>query len=83
MNATQGDIERIAEVVAAKVVSTLFRDLGIQHEDPFEMQRDFAFLREWRLSCEMVHSRGLIAAITIGMSGIVALLLMGLKQYLR
>ena len=82
MEISQADVERIAELAADKAVASLFRNLGIRSDDPFAMQKDFAFLREWRESCEMIRGRGIVAMITIGLTTLGAIFVLGLKQWL-
>lgn len=75
------EVESIAETVAHKTVHAMFQNLGIRHEDIYETQRDFAFLREWRQTCEMVRGKGLLTVLSITVTGIIGLIILGLRQY--
>jgi hypothetical protein len=77
------DVERIAEAAAEKAVEMLFAKLGIQSSDPFAMQRDMAFLREWRQTCELIRGKGMVAMLTVSITGLIGLLVLGFKQWLQ
>ena len=62
----------VATVVKKTVHETLLA-LGVDVEDPTQVQRDFAALRSWRTSMETVRRQGLIVAIGIMVSGLLAL----------
>jgi len=66
---TESEIKR---VVAAAVEETLMK-LGIDSEDPIEVQKDMSFLREWRSSTAAVKRHGLIVSV-----GTIVLAIMGL-----
>jgi hypothetical protein len=70
------DMEDIAERAAAKTIDKLFTRLGVDIDEPLEMQKDFAHLRKWRHSVEMVQSTSLKVVVTTFITGILALLYM-------
>jgi hypothetical protein len=72
-----------AQEIAESAVKNAFRDLGIHIEDVFEMRKDFAFLHEWRLTCEQVRGRGVVSLVTLSITGLVALLVLGVKGWVR
>ena len=80
---TDADIAAIATAAAKEAIKELFLTLGVDATDPqqiIEMQRDFAHLRGWRQSIELVKSKGLGAAvifIVTGGLGIVVYLIKG------
>jgi hypothetical protein len=76
------DVALIADAAAQLAVERLFQRLGIRHDDVYEAQKDFAFLREWRQTCEMVRGKGTIALLTLVVSGFAALLLLGFRQWI-
>jgi hypothetical protein len=77
------DVERIAEAAADRAVGLLFEKLGIRHSDPYEMQKDFAHLREWRITCEQVRGKSMLTIMSVTITGIVALLLIGFKGWVN
>jgi hypothetical protein len=81
--ASDDEMERIAEAAADRAVGLLFERLGIRYSDPYEMQKDFAHLREWRLTCEQVRGKGMLTMLSITITGIVALLVLGFKGWVN
>ena len=67
-------------VVAEAVKQTLMQ-LGVDTSDPFAMQRDFQHLRQWRESGEDLKRKGTVALLGIFFSGLVSLILLGLKEW--
>lgn len=78
MNVTKEDIEEIA----SEAIKRAFRDMGITESDPFEMRKDFAHLREWRITCEQVRSRGTITLAMLVLTGLIGLLVLGFKGWI-
>ena len=70
------------DVVAEAVKQTLMQ-LGVDTSDPFAMQRDFQHLRQWRESGEDLKRKGTVALLGIFLSGLVTLLLLGLKGWFQ
>ena len=68
------------EVVAEAVKQTLMQ-LGVDTSDPFAMQRDFQHLRQWRESGEDLKRKGTVALLGIFFSGLVSLLIIGLRAW--
>ena len=54
--------EEFKKVITSTVKETL-TNLGCQTDDPIEMQKDFAHLRDGRLSTEAIRKKGTLAAI--------------------
>jgi hypothetical protein len=73
---TKGELK---EIVSESVYET-FTLLGLDHENPLEMQRDFQYLREWRTASEKIKTQGLTVIIGIIITGLCAALWLGLKQ---
>lgn len=75
--------EQIGQIVE-RAVFKAFRDLGLQvHEDDlFESRKDLTFLREWRHTCEEVRSKGVVAMAGLTLTGVIALLLLGFKDWI-
>jgi len=70
---------RIAEAAAEKALSTLLMRLGIDVDDPAQMQRDMAFVRNWRQSAEAVKRQGMIVAMGVFVVGLIGLIWAALK----
>lgn len=51
-------------IVEETVEATLIR-LGVNADDPIEVQRDMSFLRDWRTSTAAVKRHGLFTAIGV------------------
>ena len=54
--------EEFKKVITSTVKETL-TNLGCKTDDPIEMQKDFAHLREGRLSTEAIRKKGMLAAV--------------------
>lgn len=57
--------------------------IGIKHEDPVEMQRDFTHLRDWRIAVEGAKKKSFWGIIGVLTSGLIGLLWMGLQGFLH
>ena len=79
MTLEEQDIRRI---VRDSVRETLV-ELGISHDDPIEMQKDFQHLREWRLATAMIRRKGLLTILGLAIAGMAAALWVGLKQMIQ
>jgi len=71
----------VTDVVAEAVKQTLLQ-LGVDFSQPIEMQRDFQHLRQWRRAGEELRSKGMLAILTIFLTGVVGLIVVGLKQWI-
>jgi len=67
--------------VVAEAVKQTWMQLGVDTSDPFAMQRDFQHLRQWRESGEDLKRKGTVAMLGIFFSGLVSLILLGLKEW--
>lgn len=65
--------ETDAETIRQTVRETLLA-LGLDAEDPTELQRDMAFLRSWRGASEAVKRQGLVTATIVLVTGFFGLL---------
>lgn len=71
------------EEIAKRAVKAAFRDIGISDEEAFEMRRDFEFLRQWRETCEAVRTKGFATSVGLTITGVVALIVLGIRHYLN
>ncbi len=73
--------KQVKEIVTETVRETLV-ELGIAHDAPLEMQKDFQLLREWRLASQAIHRKGILTIFGILIAGITAAFWVGVKQML-
>ena len=71
-----------AEFIAEAVKQTLIQ-LGVDTSDPIAMQRDFQHLRQWRESGDSLRDKGMLAILGIFLSGLAALLVMGVREWIH
>lgn len=60
-----------------------FRDVGLDQSEVFELRKDMTFLREQRIACESVKRKGLLGIVTVVMTGLIAILVLGLREWLN
>lgn len=61
-----------AEKIAKATVKEMFLRFGVDLDEPGEataVKRDFAFMRSWRTSTEVVKQQGLITAVGVIVAG--------------
>jgi hypothetical protein len=58
-------------------------NFGIDTSDPIEMQKDFAYLRAWRLGADEVKTKGVLAILGMMLVGMVGALWVGFKSNLH
>ncbi len=73
--------KQMKNLVSETVRETLI-ELGIAHDAPLEMQKDFQLLREWRLASEAIRRKGVLTVFGIVIAGITAAFWVGIKQML-
>jgi hypothetical protein len=79
LEATPGR-EELARIVSETVKQTLVQ-LGVDAQDPIQMQRDFQHLRQWRRAGEDLRSKGMLALLGIFLTGLVSLVGIGVKEW--
>lgn len=78
------DIRDIAEEVARATVKEFFLALGVNADDPeavIAVQKDFAHLRAWREASDTVKRKGLGAAVTIVVTGLLGLIWLAVSRH--
>ncbi|ESX17877.1 hypothetical protein X766_15890 [Mesorhizobium sp. LSJC255A00] len=73
---TEADIKRI---VAESVKQTL-TEIGVNLDEPFEFQKDMAYLRGWRTSSDTIKRQSVLTAVgllTAGFLGAVLYIIRG------
>lgn len=73
--------DHIRQCVDEGVCQALTR-VGINPEDPMEMQRDMQFVREWRGTVASVRRKGLLTAVGILVAGMLSAVWLGLQALL-
>ena len=71
---TDDEATAIATKAAHMAVNEAFNRLGIDVSDWQEVQKDMAFVRDWRESSEAIKRQGVVAlavAVLIGLAGLV------------
>lgn len=80
----QGSISyKDAEALIAATVATTLLQIGVDPHNLIETQRDAAFLRKWRTSYERAEQYSWKTIVSIVLTGIMALLVLGLKDWLH
>jgi hypothetical protein len=72
--------EEFEEIVTG-VIHKAFRDVGLDPSTAFELRKDLNFLRDWRETCELVKSRGIISGVTLIFAALATVLLIGVKGW--
>lgn len=87
MNGTPGTItlthEQLQTLVRETVQQTVnetFIRLGVQADNPIEMQKDFQHLRDWRQTTDSMKSKALLAAVGLVVSGGMAAVWIGITK---
>ena len=73
---TEHEIRRIV----SETVKETFMRLGIDSEDPIELQKDMQHVRSWRTSVETVKRQGIMTAIGIITAGFLGAIWMAVKS---
>jgi hypothetical protein len=63
-----------ARAIARATVREMLLTLGADPDEPVELQKDFAFVRAWRLSTETVKRQGLKTAVGVIVTAVLGLL---------
>lgn len=72
----------LRELVSESVKQTLAA-FGVDVEKPLEMQRDFQHLRDWREAVSAVKRRGMLAFVTILVTGLLGAVWIGIRFHLH
>jgi hypothetical protein len=81
---TTSEVRDIAEEAARATVKEFFLALGVNADDPdavIAVQKDFAHLRAWREASDTVKRKGLGAAVTIIVTGLLGLVWLALSRH--
>jgi hypothetical protein len=73
--------DQLRSVIQDTVKETFLR-LGVQVDDPLEMQKDFQHLREWRVTTQGMKTKAMLAAVGLLVTGLAASAWLGLQHSL-
>jgi hypothetical protein len=88
------DIDRAAELAVSRALASFVAEIkqaadegvtealervGIAADDPIEVQRDMAFLRDWRKGASAIGRKGALTAVGIVAAGVLGVLWLGIK----
>ena len=71
--------ENEIRAVIAETVNETLTKIGIEHDDPVEMQKDMAHLRAWRTSVNEVRTKSMVTVLTILIAGTLGAIWLGFK----
>lgn len=71
--------ENEIRAVIAETVNETLTKIGIEHDDPVEMQKDMAHLRAWRKSVSEVKTKSMVTVLTILIAGTLGAIWLGMK----
>lgn len=72
----------ITKVVSQAVTQTLVQ-LGIDSNNPIDMQKDFQHLRQWREAGEEIKKKTRNTVVGIFIVGLVGLIVVGFREWLK
>jgi hypothetical protein len=79
MSMTEAEVTAVAKTAVREMLTAL----GVDEEDPIEMQKDLAHLRRWRRSVEAVERRSIVTITGILVTGVVGALFIGIREIFR
>lgn len=71
--------EKAAEEASRKVIQETLLALGINKDQPLELQKDMSFLRDWRTASDEVKKKSIMTIVGILITGALGILWLGLK----
>lgn len=74
--------KEIHAIVIEAVKETL-EHMGVDTSDPIQMQQDFAHLRQWRNMTLSMRSRSVMTILTLLITGVVSLILIAIREWLK
>lgn len=80
---SETELSEVVRSTARESVITTLTTLGIQVDDPIQMQQDFMFIRNFRMSSQQATRYAAMTIIGILISGVIGLIVMGVRTYLK
>ncbi len=77
---TAFELESLIKKATKEAVVETLSALGINMEEPVEMQRDFVWLRNWRENSDAAARTSLLAVVTMIVSGLGGLVYMAFHK---
>lgn len=74
MELSEDDVERIAAKATKTAVLEILTRMGIDVNQPLEMQEDFAWTRKYRKLAENIGSKIILTVVTLMTVGIIAMI---------
>ncbi len=71
--------EQEVKIIIKATVKDTLTQLGVDNENPIEMQKDFQHLRDWRETTEAVKRKSLLTVISLLATGAVTAVVMAIK----
>ena len=84
MSLSAEDVRAISETSARAAVKEWLTTLGINADDPHaitNLQKDFAYVRSWRMSIETVRTQTLRSAVAVVVTGLLGMAYMLFKGW--
>jgi len=70
------------EPLLADAIAQAMIAVGVDTRAPIELQKDLAYLREWRRAMEEARSKSIIAAATVLITGTLGMIALGIRHWL-
>lgn len=71
------------KALMSEAVRDAFTKMGIDADEPLEMQRDFQHLREWRLAVAAMRTKSVLVVLGVFISGALGALWLGFKSIIQ
>lgn len=69
-NETRALISEVADEAARRAINDVFVALGMDHQDPIQMQKDMAWVRDTRVTMEKVGARATMTIVGVIVVGV-------------
>ena len=76
----QALLRQVADEAARKAVDDALTRIGVDLDDPFELQADMRHLRRWRQNMETVERKGVLTGISLGIVGLCVFVYVAITQ---
>jgi len=73
------ELSGLVKTTVQESVKETFTLFGIDVAKPIELQRDFQFLRDWRITTASIRGKAIITGVGLIVAGIIAVAWLGIK----
>ena len=80
---TEHELRALIVSATEKGVEQALLKLGVDVNEALEVQKDFAFIRRQRIASEKLKDKMALALVLVVLTGVISLLLVGLKDYFK